>query len=879
MSHQHLEGLNQPRPRSSRSRSRSARGDAIVDGLGLEEDESKDEDDLSLEASDLFEPPKPLSAKKPLLAATLKAMEDSKSKLALKDSKSKLQQLHVLTNNATKALEDSKSKLHNSSTSSGAHLEGMNQPTPRSKSRKEGSDGWEDDESFDDEESLETSALFDPPKIMITKKPLLAATLKAMNESKSSKLNNTDSTTSLVPTPTPTATTTTPPTTTVATSQQQQQQEQAQQTNNNNNKSSNTLNYNYTPKQKSNKSSKSRSTETETEQERKKRQQKDQKVCAEYNLKTDDNTTTMQSNDTPLVNNTREESSMFDSPAAAKAAATAMYTATADKMKMKKYSKNKKQGRLYQKKYTIPSTTTRSNKTGASVNGNATTTHTIDRGIQDNDNHQQQDQEQQQQQEQCCYPGALNIDEMIYGIQMAHLSSTDDSDERLVNSSPNCLIALEHLVAHPGNGIGTSTDSTIDYAVEDCVDPAATALLPLSQILHDRFHLQLQCIIDESGLRKGRPVDTQGYIASNDDMIILSYRFSTSIFDWITNFSMTSSEWELEHDEELGHAGMCSCFDGVYTKYCTMKEAKPRVHTAYYNNFIYTIPMIRKYIIEPLLDPTTTPKKVYVVGCSLGAAISQLAYCFILQEMVDTLQNPQYTPHRLISVTAGCPRVGDAKFRQVMMDKMHTLKPLNRAVINRIVYNKDIIPHIPPNVLAFCHLDKMVYLLKEGEQLLINPDMSKIYTTFGELQQIYKTVFQKKRESVHENMTANLKKVQERSQALRLSAASTNAVVENRNNEEEASEACSVVRITDLDDVGDEDGEEGGTATAAAVEEKTTTMAAFEAECEGAMEAIHDHMAYWYLTYLEKIRDEQEALFVVASEQQHNDDTDENGNH
>jgi len=82
--------------------------------------------------------------------------------------------------------------------------------------------------------------------------------------------------------------------------------------------------------------------------------------------------------------------------------------------------------------------------------------------------------------------------------------------------------------------------------------------------------------------------------------------------------------------------------------------------------------------------------------------------------------------------------------------------------------------------------------------------------------------------------------------------------------------------------VGDDgnDGEEGGEAAATAadaVEEKTTM------ECDGAMEAIHDHMPYWYMTYLEKIRDEQEALFVLSEQHPTDDDDDnddtDNGNH
>jgi hypothetical protein len=38
---------------------------------------------------------------------------------------------------------------------------------------------------------------------------------------------------------------------------------------------------------------------------------------------------------------------------------------------------------------------------------------------------------------QASKPGGLIVDEMIYGIKMAHLSCTDDSDERLIGSSAN----------------------------------------------------------------------------------------------------------------------------------------------------------------------------------------------------------------------------------------------------------------------------------------------------------------------------------------------------------------------------------------------------------------------------------------------------------
>ena len=172
--------------------------------------------------------------------------------------------------------------------------------------------------------------------------------------------------------------------------------------------------------------------------------------------------------------------------------------------------------------------------------------------------------------------GSVRVDEMIYGLKMAHLSSTDDTEERLATPSPNCIAAMEHLVGGD--------------------DPATTARLPLSEILKERFDLNLDCFIDKSGFFRGRPVDTQGFIASNEDTIVLSYRFTTTIMDWLANLNFTNSEWEPDTDEALGHAGYCSCAHGWYTKFCHPQRAKPRVQTAYYNNFIYVSHGMRVHI-------------------------------------------------------------------------------------------------------------------------------------------------------------------------------------------------------------------------------------------------------------------------------------------
>ena len=164
--------------------------------------------------------------------------------------------------------------------------------------------------------------------------------------------------------------------------------------------------------------------------------------------------------------------------------------------------------------------------------------------------------------------GGIRVDEMIYGLKVAHLSMTDDAEDRLVQTaSPNGMAALIKAVGGD--------------------NPEANAKLPLSRILKERFDLNLDCWIDESGFIKGRPIDTQGYIASNDDTIVLAYRFSTTLYDWVANISLTSSEWQIEKDENLGHAGYFSSIRGWWTKIFSGHKSRPRVHTAYYNNFIY----------------------------------------------------------------------------------------------------------------------------------------------------------------------------------------------------------------------------------------------------------------------------------------------------
>jgi len=170
-------------------------------------------------------------------------------------------------------------------------------------------------------------------------------------------------------------------------------------------------------------------------------------------------------------------------------------------------------------------------------------------------------------------PGGIHVDDCLFGLKLAHISCTDDTGEGMKTCGPAALEAMK---------LSLGTDNNDDL------------YKPLSTILRESFDLKLDYFMDESGMRYGRPIDTQGFIASSfkssngiegdgdgDDIIVVSYRYTTTMYDWLTNLDMTSSEWEPDVDELIGHAGHCSCLDGLFTKYC-LGRGKPRVHTGFY---------------------------------------------------------------------------------------------------------------------------------------------------------------------------------------------------------------------------------------------------------------------------------------------------------
>jgi hypothetical protein len=249
------------------------------------------------------------------------------------------------------------------------------------------------------------------------------------------------------------------------------------------------------------------------------------------------------------------------------------------------------------------------------------------------------------------------------------------------------------------------------------------AHLPLRDILNeDLGGLILDTELDVTGItRGGQFLDTQGYVAHNSECIVVSFRCTTSIFDWMTNINSTTSAWDLE-DVEQGFSGYCSGFSELC---CQGSNYKPRVHTGMYNNFLATLPEVKKYVDQFLTD-YEKPRKLYICGHSLGAGIANLMATYFLLE-----HNWNLLPQSLVLVTAGSPRSICQSMKEVTDKKR--VEYGNNVRFYRIVKGKDAVVRVPPKILGFDHLVDPTVIKDDGNILLISKeddikdDLSEIF--------------------------------------------------------------------------------------------------------------------------------------------------------
>lgn len=170
--------------------------------------------------------------------------------------------------------------------------------------------------------------------------------------------------------------------------------------------------------------------------------------------------------------------------------------------------------------------------------------------------------------------------------------------------------------------------------------------------------------------RLGSKVDTQGFVAANDDNVLIAFCGSESLPDWLTNFSIIKVPAPFRETE---------------------------VHTGFQEALF---PVLLEITIALHKYNPTGDKGIWVTGHSLGGALAVLLASMFIEEGIEVRG----------LYTFGAPRVGDSQFSESFNEKF-------TGVSYRIVNEGDLVPHLPPEFLGFLHAGKATLFNENGDRL------------------------------------------------------------------------------------------------------------------------------------------------------------------
>lgn len=162
---------------------------------------------------------------------------------------------------------------------------------------------------------------------------------------------------------------------------------------------------------------------------------------------------------------------------------------------------------------------------------------------------------------------------------------------------------------------------------------------------------------------RGHDIDTQGYVAINNTHILVAFRGSESLPDWLTNFQAVKDPGPWKNTEV--HEGFQDAFMAVALK------------------------------IGQIIGREHKSQQIWLTGHSLGGALAVL--------LAATLRESRISVTGLYTFAA--PRVGDAAF----VEKLN--KSLQRCAHWRVVNEGDFVPHLLP---VFSHAGRRKLLLNNG---------------------------------------------------------------------------------------------------------------------------------------------------------------------
>lgn len=169
---------------------------------------------------------------------------------------------------------------------------------------------------------------------------------------------------------------------------------------------------------------------------------------------------------------------------------------------------------------------------------------------------------------------------------------------------------------------------------------------------------------DEVHWIEDQKTDTQGFVAVKENYIVVSFRGTKEPRDFLTDLKIRKKPF--------------------LSKRLFRSAPKGRVHRGF-NGAFESIKKDLDAVLDTVEDQRTG-RPIFVTGHSLGAAVAQLAACYLSEN------------RNIASVyTFGSPRVGDEKFSQ------HYERQLKDRTFLHI-NNSDIVTKIPMRLLGFRHV-------------------------------------------------------------------------------------------------------------------------------------------------------------------------------
>ncbi|MBW2447911.1 MAG: lipase family protein [Deltaproteobacteria bacterium] len=166
-------------------------------------------------------------------------------------------------------------------------------------------------------------------------------------------------------------------------------------------------------------------------------------------------------------------------------------------------------------------------------------------------------------------------------------------------------------------------------------------------------------------VRKGVDIDTTAFVASNDEVVLVSFRGSASAANWVANLQ-------------------------------AVKEPGPLTRTRVHEGFQDSMFPALLETAESVYALQRAGQGIWVTGHSLGGALASLFAAMMLEQgtPIDGLY------------TFGAPRVGNRRFRDQLNDRLSDRPHF------RYANHHDLIPHLPPE--PFFH--------HAGERRLLRPN-------------------------------------------------------------------------------------------------------------------------------------------------------------